>query len=996
MKKPFNVMRHSEWDYAPRDPVTIGAAILGASATAATTVVIGGASLAVGAYVVGFVAVTAVTSIVTKALSPSPAAIGLGGSGIGSVSSGGIGGSGNGGGGDSAIGTRNRGTLVNTKVAAGPSEYVYGTVRKGGNVVFIDTSGVKNTYLHMVIAIAGSEVSAIDDIYINEKIVSINNNNMVTSKRWLNEDDEPVIRIEKYDGSQVSASPELVQETAATSKFVGKDIAYLYVRMEYDPDVFASGIPTFTALVNGVKVYDPRTQTSGFSRNAALIIRDYLIKDYGLNDSSIDEASFSSAANDCEQHVSKKNGGVQRRYNIDGVVNSTSTIGNTLQDMVQACNGTLYFSGGKWKLKVGVFDASIKTFTLDDLRSEIKLPTRASRASNFNKITGTFIDGASDFIETDYPPITSSVFLAQDGGQPNALDLPLPMIANEVRAQRVAKQVLYRAREQMVFDSDFSLSAMGVEVGDVVSLTIQDYGWSSKSFEVVSWRLKIGENGVTVGMSLRETSSAAFDWNAEERDIIRNDSTLPDYTIAPEVGLSLSAELRLVNEEVVGALLLDVTSSSEAADQFEAQYRTSGTTKFKSLGRSTSNVFEAIGVSDGYFDARARSINALGIRGRWKTITNFYATLFSAPPQDVENFSANVVGNTLHLFWTPVSDLDLSHYKVRHSSKTINASYQDAVDVILKIPRPANSATLPAQSGTYFIKAIDKTQNPSRNSAKIVVITNTANLENLNVVATITENPLFDGTTSGTAVLDDDEGRYVALDTTNVFDAASGDFDDQLGFFDGGGSDGVLATNGTYQFANYIDFGEIYVARCSVKMATVFLNYVDTFDSATGNFDAYEGDFDGDPSQFDTTSAKTQASYTFDSPAGTPVWSDWQDFIVGDITARAIRFRAVLQTSSNKTTPAIRELEATIDMPDRVESENDITYTGSTLVTYDTAFKANPAVGIAAALADGDRYVITGKSRTGFTITTYTGESVSTNSMTFDYIAKGFGREIAT
>jgi hypothetical protein len=81
-------------------------------------------------------------------------------------------------------------------------------------------------------------------------------------------------------------------------------------------------------------------------------------------------------------------------------------------------------------------------------------------------------------------------------------------------------------------------------------------------------------------------------------------------------------------------------------------------------------------------------------------------------------------------------------------------------------------------------------------------------------------------------------------------------------------------------------------------------------------------------------------------------------------------------------------------MPDRVESASDITYTGTYAVTFPSAFKAAPAIGIAASLANGDRYVISGKSRTGFTITTYTAGSVSTNPATFDYVAKGYGKEL--
>ena len=142
-------------------------------------------------------------------------------------------------------------------------------------------------------------------------------------------------------------------------------------------------------------------------------------------------------------------------------------------------------------------------------------------------------------------------------------------------------------------------------------------------------------------------------------------------------------------------------------------------------------------------------------------------------------------------------------------------------------------------------------------------------------------------------------------------------------------------------------------------------------------------------------------AYTDDDPAASPTWSGWRDFIVGDIAARAIKFRAILKSEAAggdfagaTTAPAVRTLNATVDMPDRVESASDITYTGAYPVTFPAAFNVTPAIGIATSLANGDRYAISGKSRTGFTITTYTGASVSTNPATFDYVAKGYGKEL--
>lgn len=898
------------------------------------------------AAIVGYIGYTAVSALAMRALTPS---LGV----------------------DAAAAAENKGTVVNSRSAAGPQEYVYGTVRKGGNITFIDTSGTDNTYLHMVIALAGHRVEEITSVYINDEIVTIDGSNNVTSSRWLDEDGNPTIRIKRYTGSQTAADAALAADTAATGSFIGYGIAYLYVRMKYDADVFSGGVPTFTAVVKGMRPRDPRLGYNAYSANAALCIRDYLVSSYGLDDNAVDDDYFIAAANDCDELVSYS-GGTQKRYEINGVINAQSTIGNVLQDMLAACNGTLFFSGGKWKLKVGVYDASVKSFTLDDLRSEITLPTKRSRRDNYNQVVGKFINKTADYIEADYPAVTSSAFLADDNGIENTLDLTLNMVTDAAQAQRVARQTLYRNREQMVFSADFGLSAMNVEVGDTIDLTIADYGWTNKTFEVAAWQLLISDTGgVRIRMTLRETSESAFSWSAsDEQAIISNNSTLPKYYQALAPGVSLSGDLRLVNEQVVGALLIDVTSGSDQTDQFDVQYRKTGDTEWIALGRSTSNRFEAVGISDGSFDVRARSINSLGVRSPWTTVSSFYITLFATPPADVTNFSANVVGNTLHLSWSPVPDLDLSHYKIRYSSETSGAEYQRSIDLVAKVSRPANTVSVPAQTGTYFIKAVDKLGKLSASPASIVISTNTVDIENLNVVQTSIQHPSFTGSKPNVVLDSDGAGNFITIDPV------------------------ALPSSGTYEFDTYVDLGQKYVSRVQTSLLMGFLDYVNDFDSAEDLFDAREGLFDGDPSQFDTTTVRTQVSFTDDDPAGTPTWSTWRDFVVGDIDARAFRFRAILETQNAGNAPLVRQLSATVDMPDRVESESDITYTGSQTVTFPSAFKAVPAIGIAASLADGDRYVISGKSRTGFTITTYTGGSVSTNSTTFDYVAKGYGKEL--
>ena len=964
----YTVKNWNDWDRVPRDPITIGAAI--ASALSVTSVI--GIAIVTG---LTAIAISAVTSWAVSALSPKP-----------DFSSFGAGGGSRGG---------SAGTLVNVKQAASPADFVYGEVRKGGVISFYESTGTDNKFLHQVIVIAGHEIQSIDDIYVNDEIVSVDGSDFVTGD-WKSK-----IRVKIHLGNQTAADTDLVAETSVDTSFVGNGLAYLYVRYEYDQDVFANGLPLITVMVKGKKVYDPRNSTTAYSNNAALCIRDYITSVYGLSDSAIDDVTFSAAANECDELITLSGGGTEKRYAVNGIATSATPIKTVLGDMSTACAGTIFWGSGYWKLKVGAYSAPVKTLTLDDLRGPISLDTRTTMRDNFNTIRGTFNDASQDYITADYPELTSTVFKTEDNGEEVALDLPFPYTTSASAAQRLAKLTLYRSREQMTINADFGLEALSIEVGDIIGFTNERYGFDEKEFEVVGWRFTPDPEAgdLRVNLTLRETSSSAYDWNAEETAIINNNSTLPAFNFVPPVGLNvIGAELRLANEQVVGVILVDVTLNPLRADKLEFQFRKHGAAEFVPVGTTSSvlssNRFEVVGINDGFFDFRARAINNIGVRGEWRTIENRQISLFAAPPQDVQNLASNVVGNTLHLSWTPVTDLDLSHYKLRYSPTTSGAAYQNSIDVLQKISRPANSVTLPSKVGTYFIKAIDKLGNPSVDSQATVVQTSTADIDQLNSVFTETENPAFAGAKSNIVRLTEDGANpYITLDTSATFDSFTGNFDDAVGLFDGGG--GTVVASGIYYFEDYVDLGDKYVSRVQANMDVSFIDYVNDFDAVSGLFDTREGNFDGDTAQFDTTSARTQISFTNDNPAAAPTWSDWSDFFVGDIAARALRFRVILESSNPANAPSVSSLNVQIDMPDRVESEDDITYTGSRVVSFPSSFRAKPAIGIAATLADGDRYAITGKSRSGFTITTYTGASISSNAVTFDYVAKGYGKELS-
>ena len=955
---------------------------------AATAVTIGGTAITV-ATIAGYAAYTAVTAYAINALQKK--ALNKARAAAASI----------------AGAQKGYGTTVNAVSPAADHAIIYGQQRVGGVVVYRSVTDDEE-FLHTVIAIAGHECQEIVKIYANDEELTlsaaITSGADVTNENYQildadGEFDSYALYVEGRLGTVGQTAIQTLVDADAqwTSSHNLNGVTYIYIRAKHDIDVFANGFPTFSVEVKGKKIYDPRTSTTAYSDNAALCLRDYLLADYGLGveTSEVYDTSFNAAANTCDETVSLAAGGTEKRYTVNGSFTTALPPDDIITDLVASMAGSIWYSQGQWGVKAGEYTTPVLTLDEDDLRSGLQISTRHSRRDNFNTVTGMFTGPDTNYQPTDFPQVTSSAFVTVDGGETVTQDIPLPFTSTPTMAQRIAKIALYRNREQLTISGTFGLRALQLQIGDIVNVTNTRLGFSSKTFEVVDWRFGFGtDQTLEVSLVLREISSGVFDWNAEETAFELGNTTLPNAQVTASVGLTATSVVREVNQAIVGGFEVDVTASEPYAAQFELQYRKNGTTKFINAGLQRGGAFEVTGLESGFYDFRARSLNDFGKRGPWTTITNRGLDIKDAlgNPDDVQDFTGNVIGSSLHLSWTPVTTAGLSHYKVRYSSLTTGASYQNAVDIVDKVSRPANTAVVPAKTGTYFLKAVDKIGNVSATAASFGVIVDPNNVENFNAFDTVTEHPVFAGTRNNVVVLEDAEGDYLALDTVDQFDDGIGDFDDALGLFDG--FSGTVA-QGEYYFDNSIDFGEVYTSRIYPNFKVDFLDYVNDFDSATGNFDDRLGVFDGDPAQFDVTSAKFQLRHTNDDPTGSPTWSAWQPFVVADMTARALEFRVLMSCSNGAASPAVRELEAQIDMPERTVSENDITFTGSRSITFPTAFKATPAVGVALAnLADGERYVITNKSRTGFDIEIFDGVTQSTNSVTLDYVAKGYGKEI--
>jgi hypothetical protein len=200
---------------------------------------------------------------------------------------------------------------------------------------------------------------------------------------------------------------------------------------------------------------------------------------------------------------------------------------------------------------------------------------------------------------------------------------------------------------------------------------------------------------------------------------------------------------------------------------------------------------------------------------------------------------------------------------------------------------------------------------------------------------------------------------------------------------------GTLYQNGTYEFDDYFDLGGVFISRVTAEIGVLGYDQMDRIGSRTDNISLWSS-FIG--VIVEDVNAVLYIATTNDDPTGSPTWSSWRPFFVGQYECRAYKFMLGLTSGFATHNIDVNTLKVTIDMPDRTEAERNLTTTAAPYsVTFPTGFKATPAIGITANnLSTGDYFVITGQTATGFTIEfkNSVGSSVARN---FDYIAKGYG-----
>lgn len=632
--------------------------------------------------------------------------------------------------------------LQNLRSPIAPHVVIYGTVKVGGPQTYATSSGGGNEYIHVIIPLAGHEVAGIDSVFFNEDEITtgqIDGSGNVTAGKYAGN-----ARIKKYLGTSTQlADADLIAEAPSsewTSDHRGRGIAYLYVRLTYSQDLFPGGVPNITAIVRGRLVYDPRDGLTKHSDNAALVTLDYLRSSFGLGitASEWDVAWWQAQANLCDELVTITSGGAtQKRFTANGSFTLDEAPLDIIDKLLSASIGTVTYVQGQYFLHAAAYVAPTITLTTRDLRGPIEIIARKPRAELFNAVRGTFVDPAQFWQPTDYPPVTNALYESQDAGERIYRDVPMPMVTDAVRAQRLAKILLERARQPITITFPAKLSAARLRVWDVVAVTVNgpapalDLGWTAKPFRVVRWA--IAEDG-GIDLVLQEEASAAYDWAYGEATTVdpAPDTSLATPFDAPPTINGLSAysgdaelDVRL-DGTVVSRVRLTWTQVPNiyvtSGGRIEVQFRQTGETDWSAgppaLGSDTEVTIPD--VADGVsYDFRARAVNSLAVPGAWSQLNGYTILGKSAPPSQPDTFTITITPEGLRrLAWThaaqPADVRAGGGYQIRYYlGSTSSWSAMTPLHTGLLTSAPYETTDLAAGTYTFAIKAVDSSGNES-------------------------------------------------------------------------------------------------------------------------------------------------------------------------------------------------------------------------------------------------------------------------------------------
>lgn len=406
----------------------------------------------------------------------------------------------------------------NVRQADPPQRRIYGGTPSGGAIFFYEA--VK-PYIYVGYAYNSGRIEGVQSWRLNGKAFTVDPSGNALETPFRRADDGFVfVKTSFRNGSADQVIDPIIDADfpSIPDTFRQRGAATIVLKAHYGGNrdehdaIYGSGgafepIPT----IKGARVYDPRdpsqsrddASTWKWSDTASLIIADY-IRDpkFGrVPPDRIDWDSVARSASRDEEPVALKDGGWQKRYTINGVVDTTQKPSEVVVSMLTANRGRVVMTAGRMRIVSGG-SQSEPVMTIHDglIIGQVEARARTARANLVNRVRTEFIAPDREWQTANGPVYDRPDLQAEDGAiyeQP----VTLPWTETHQRAQRLAKAHLLDARFGRYLSCQCSLEAVLLEAGDIVQVDLTWLPEASALYTVEKAEIIEGFNGVSLSLS---------------------------------------------------------------------------------------------------------------------------------------------------------------------------------------------------------------------------------------------------------------------------------------------------------------------------------------------------------------------------------------------------------------------------------------------------------------------------------------------------------------
>lgn len=326
------------------------------------------------------------------------------------------------------------------------------------------------------------------------------------------------------DAALVTATSGLDNDWKSTDRLTG--MAYVVVERKYDVDKFSDGRPQFKWVLNGLRCYDWRkdstvaggsgshrladADTWEHTKNPAICRANY---ELGLKGLTSDRAiigmgksfgelhlsSYTTAANACDADRTK-DGRTFDTYQIGMIVDADTDFTEVLRDFDDAMAGYSFNASGLSGVIIGAPQTSAFTITADDIRMDGQKTIRYRRDSTelYNYLSGSFTSQEALWEPESLKTVTVSADVADDKRQRSmAYDF---LQVNDPDIAQYLLNVRYRQGRKGGFVS-LPVSkrlAYQAEAGDWCTYLSKTWIVMGRSWASDGWVLELAETGSDV------------------------------------------------------------------------------------------------------------------------------------------------------------------------------------------------------------------------------------------------------------------------------------------------------------------------------------------------------------------------------------------------------------------------------------------------------------------------------------------------------------------